>query len=375
MRSLRRILYGKESIWLSSSAIIISPLIKNIIQHRNPHKSGIVIGRILNDTRVVFWDPMKAFNPHILIVGPTGSGKTETLITILRRAHEIFGSTVLFVDIRGDIASRLMERGVYYHLIDIPRTSLNSLEPRNTTPWIRVYQIFDSIIESYEINDLRLQGVLFEVLRRSYEKYDKPSWDDIITTLYEKDHDGLNGIIERILREISSLDTEPGKGYEIRKGEMNVVTMRDLTKEREELLRYAINIFFQDLINMASREKPDSQVNIFLGLDEAWILLSRRTSRRIVNLLRLARGYGISISMATQSFKDFGELWDMIAENTGLLIVMSNPSKSFWAEASKFLRIGEKYLEDIMTIMRRGDAIIRILPDPRAIPVSIDKDA
>ncbi|MEM4485247.1 MAG: ATP-binding protein, partial [Sulfolobales archaeon] len=83
----------------------------------------------------------------------------------------------------------------------------------------------------------------------------------------------------------------------------------------------------------------------------------------------------ISISMATQSFKDFGELWDMIAENTGLLIVMSNPSKSFWAEASKFLRIGEKYLEDIMTIMRRGDAIIRILPDPRAIPVSIDKDA
>ncbi|MEZ0290637.1 MAG: DUF87 domain-containing protein [Sulfolobales archaeon] len=369
---MRRILYKRDSIWLPEKAVIISPLIKNIIQYRNPHKSGVLIGRILNDSRIVLWDPMKSMNPHILIVGPSGSGKTETLITILRRAHEIYNSTVVFVDIKGDISARLRDRGVHYNLIDLPENSLKSLEPRYTMPWIRVYQVFDSIVESYEINDLKLQGIIFEVLKRGYERYDTPSWDEIISILYDRNYDGLNGIIERIFREISSLDSGEGDRYEIVRGEINIVTMRSLTKEREELLRYAINIIFQDLINIASQEKPDSLVNIFLGLDEAWILLSRSVSRRIINLMRIARGYGLSIAMATQSFRDFGSLWDLVVENTGLLIVMSNPNKSFWSEASNFLKIGERYLEDLITIMRRGDAIIRILPDPRAIPVSID---
>jgi DNA helicase HerA-like ATPase len=132
-------------------------------------------------------------------------------------------------------------------------------------------------------------------------------------------------------------------------------------------------MIFQDIMNMMSRSNPDSSVNTFLGLDEAWILLSRRGSRRIINLLRLARGYGLSIAMATQSFRDFGDLWDLVVENTGLLIIMSNPNRRFWEESLNFLKIGWRTLEDLITIMKRGDAIIRILPDPRAIPVSIER--
>jgi len=352
---------------------MFSPLIKTIYISRNPHKTGILIGRIINDGRLVLWDPQKALNPHILIIGPSGSGKTESLITILKRAHSIYGSTVIFIDIRGDIVKRLRERNIDFHLIDIPREPLGALKPYHTSPWIRLYQVFDSIIESYEINDLRLQGIIFEILRDTYEYSYSPEWSDVLSRLNISSHDGLSGIIERIIREINQLDKYSEKHYEIIQGSVNVISLRSLTKEREELLRFSINMIFQDVMNMMSRNNPDSSVNTFLGLDEAWILLSRRGSRRIINLLRLARGYGLSIAMATQSFRDFGDLWDLVVENTGLLIIMNNPNRGFWEESLNFLKIGWRTLEDLITIMKRGDAIIRILPDPRAIPVSIER--
>ncbi len=370
---IRGLTNGNKRIFFPNISILFSPFIKTVYISRNPHKTGILIGRIINDRRMIFWDPQKAFNPHILIIGPSGSGKTETLITILKRAHSIYESTIVFIDVRGDIAKRLRERNIGYHLIEIPEKSLGALEPYYTTPWIRLYQVFDSLIESYEINDLRLQGIIFELLRDAYEYNYSPEWGDIISSLSKYSHEGISGIVERIIREVSQLDKSSDKHYDIVRGDINVISLRSLTKEREELLRFSINMIFQDIMNMMSRNNPDATVNTFFGLDEAWILLSRRGSRRIINLLRLARGYGLSIAMATQSFRDFGELWDLVVENTGLLIVMSNPNKGFWEESLNFLRIGWRTLEDLITLMRRGDAIIRILPDPRAIPVSIER--
>jgi len=360
----------RDEVWTSERAVLFSPLIKNVLLHRNPHKTGIPIGRILNDTRIIFWDPFKAINPHILIVGPTGSGKTETLLAILRRAHIIYNSTIIFVDVKGDIIKRLIEREIDHVLIDIPDTSLGSLEPYYTSSWLRLYQVFDSIVESYEIDDLRLQGALFKILKKVYEKKDVPKWEDVFSEISEEED--LNGIIERILREIASLDRRDTGHYKIVKNKINVITLRSLSKEREELLRYAINMIFQDMINMTSRENPDDQVKTFLGLDEAWMLLSRGLSKRIINLMRLARGYGLSVALATQDFRDFGENWDLIVENIGLLIIMSNPNRNFWREASDFLKINNKLIEDLMILMKRGDAVIRILPDPRPIPISID---
>ena len=352
---------------------MISPLIKTVLLQRAPHKSGILLGRIINDGRIVFWDPAKALNPHILIIGPSGSGKTETLITILKRAHSIYNSTIVFIDVRGDIEKRLSSRSIEFNLIDLSRESLGALIPYYTTPWVRLYQVFDSLIESYEIKDLRLQGILFEILRNAYEYHEKPGWEDVAAELDKKNYDGLNGIVERIIREVAQLENEQNTHYEIRYNQINIVSLRSLTKEREELLRYAMNLIFQDMINIMSARNPDSSISMFLGLDEAWILLSRENSRRIINLLRLARGYGLSVAIATQSFRDFRDLWDLVVENMGLLVIMSNPNKGFWEEALNFLRIGRKTLEDLITIMRRGDAIIRILPDPRAIPISIER--
>jgi DNA helicase HerA-like ATPase len=137
-----------------------------------------------------------------------------------------------------------------------------------------------------------------------------------------------------------------------------------------------MNIVFQDMLNyMSSRHVDPRYVGGAIVIDEAWILTRKgRSSTRLLNLVKLSRGYGLSVLLATQSFRDFGDDWDRILENSGLLIALSNPSKRFWSDASKFLKIDRETIEELMVVMGRGDALIRILPDPRPLPVSLETE-
>ena len=185
-------------------------------------------------------------------------------------------------------------------------------------------------------------------------------------------------MISRMLDEIAFLDGGPHNigHYSLREGIINVISLAGISKEREEMLSYAMNMVFHDMLNyMSSRSIDPKTIRGVLVIDEAWVLSKHgKSSNRVLNLIKLSRGYGLSVLLATQSFRDFGDSWDRILENTGVLIVLNTPSKRFWIDASNFLKISREAIEDLMVVLGKGDALIRVLPDPRPIPVSLEND-
>jgi len=362
----------------SIHSIYFSPFLRTSLHSRGIHKSGILIGRIINSGRNVFWNPNSSMSPHIIVVGPTGSGKTETLISIATKMHSLLSTTILAIDVKGDIEARLLKRGYLFRSIDVPRTPLGSLYPFYIDPSARAGQVFEAIVSSFDVNDIKMQAAIYKAIKRAYEKTPTPTWQNILSELSQED-EHVRIMISRIIDEISYLDG--GKQqighYEIVEGEINIISLSKISKEKEETLSYAMNIVFQDMLNyMSSRHVDPRYVGGAIVIDEAWILTRKgRSSTRLLNLVKLSRGYGLSVLLATQSFRDFGDDWDRILENSGLLIALSNPSKRFWSDASKFLKIDRETIEELMVVMGRGDALIRILPDPRPLPVSLETEA
>lgn len=361
----------------SIHSIYFSPFLRTSLHSRGIHKSGILIGRIINSGRNVFWNPNSSMSPHIIVVGPTGSGKTETLISIATKMHSLLSTTILAIDVKGDIEARLLKRGYLFRSIDVPRTPLGSLYPFYIDPSARAGQVFEAIVSSFDVNDIKMQAAIYKAIKRAYEKTPTPTWQNILSELSQED-EHVRIMISRIIDEISYLDG--GKQqighYEIVEGEINIISLSKISKEKEETLSYAMNIVFQDMLNyMSSRHVDPRYVGGAIVIDEAWILTRKgRSSTRLLNLAKLSRGYGLSVLLATQSFRDFGDDWDRILENSGLLIALSNPSKRFWSDASKFLKIDRETIEELMVVMGRGDALIRILPDPRPLPVSLETE-
>jgi DNA helicase HerA-like ATPase len=361
----------------SIHSIYFSPFLRTSLHSRGIHKSGILIGRIINSGRNVFWNPNSSMSPHIIVVGPTGSGKTETLISIATKMHSLLSTTILAIDVKGDIEARLLKRGYLFRSIDVPRTPLGSLYPFYIDPSARAGQVFEAIVSSFDVNDIKMQAAIYKAIKRAYEKTPTPTWQNILSELSQED-EHVRIMISRIIDEISYLDG--GKQqighYEIVEGEINIISLSKISKEKEDTLSYAMNIVFQDMLNyMSSRHVDPRYVGGAIVIDEAWILTRKgRSSTRLLNLVKLSRGYGLSVLLATQSFRDFGDDWDRILENSGLLIALSNPSKRFWSDASKFLKIDRETIEELMVVMGRGDALIRILPDPRPLPVSLETE-
>ncbi len=358
-------------------SIYFSPFLRTSLHSRGIHKSGILIGRIINSGRNIFWNPNNSMSPHVIVVGPTGSGKTETLISIATKMLSLLSTTVLAIDVKGDIETRLLKRGYSFRSIDVPRTPLGSLYPFYIDPNARAGQVFEAIVSSFDVDDIKMQAAIYKAIKRAYEKTPTPTWQNILSELsQEEEH--VRIMISRIIDEISYLDggKQQVGHYEIVEGEMNIISLSKISKEKEKTLSYAMNIVFQDMLNyMSSRHVDPRYVGGAIVIDEAWILTRKgRSSARLLNLVKLSRGYGLSVLLATQSFKDFGDDWDRILENSGLLITLSNPSKRFWSDASKFLKIDRETIEELMVVMGRGDALIRILPDPRPLPVSLETE-
>ena len=376
LRILGKALWRNPTI-VSSQAIYFSPFIKTSLHSRGSNTGGILLGRIINSGRNIFWNPSRSMSPHIVVIGPTGSGKTETLLSISTRMNSLYTTTVLMVDVKGDIRSRLEKRGYSFSLIDVPREPLGSLYPYYIDPIGRTNQVFESIVSSYEIHDIKIQASLYKAIRKAYEQTPLPTWQHIIAGLMDRENpEGI--MISRVVDEIALLDGGPHMvgHYTIREGAINVISLAEISKEREEMLSYSMNMIFHDMINyMSSRSIDPKTVRGALVIDEAWILSRHgRNSNKLLNLVKLSRGYGLSVLLATQSFRDFGDNWDRIVENSGVLIVLNTPSKKFWIDASNFLKISRETIEDLMIILGKGDALIRILPDPRPLPISLENE-
>ena len=148
----------------------------------------------------------------------------------------------------------------------------------------------------------------------------------------------------------------------------------DLTLIRdEEIKRLIIYTILYNLYNRLSLDKIHDVPKIFLVIDEAWTVLKAESEDYpiVADLVKRGRGHGISIMMATQNLEDLGELSNIFLDNVGLTVFMNNGDKRFWEEVRRFVTIDDDTLAKNLMFMSKGEALIRLLGDPRPIIIRL----
>jgi DNA helicase HerA-like ATPase len=336
---------------------------------------GILLGKDPNNNSLVFWNITKSQNTHLLIVGPTGSGKTEFLIWLSTLLNVIYGGTIILFDIKGDIKHRLSKYKVPFQLINPLFYRLGLLDEYEIPIKIKLLQIEKILLNSFRLSKFS-SSILYTYLNRlidtGYLKY-RIMWKDLEKYLDELNDFQLKYYLGKLINILSSMeDSElPPLLHGISENEINVI---DLTLiKSEEVKRLIIYSVLQEIYNKFSLEKIYDMSRVFLVLDEAWTILKNESEDYpiVVDLVKRGRGHGISIIMATQNLEDLGDLVNIYLDNIGVVVFMNNGDKKFWEEVRRFVNVDNDTLSNNLMFMGRGEALVRFLGDPRPIVIRL----
>jgi len=371
------------STFAGAATTLLYPFIISSTALVTASSKGIYLGKDPDSGEKIFWDVSRSLSPHVLVVGPTGSGKTEFLTMLVSRLLSFFGKGSIILDIKGEYPSRLERRGVpfkHYVLgedLEFNLHDLGRLYPKRLRPGI----LTDIIVKSYE---LLSKNELVSAVYRGVEYSLNVECQDILDCLrqyvesYEEPY--VTYVISRVASEIKSV--HPGTEVSLTSlllkalsGDLREVAVLDgskLASSSRNLVNLAICYISSAIRAVIQSSKPSTKPFYFrtaLILDEGWLYVQRLTEE-VSSLMRLGRSYGIMVCIATQSIDDLRVLGSGVTNNLGLLVAMASPDPGYWESLTGFMHFPPREIQRFTTLLGRGEGIVRISPDPRPRVIS-----
>ncbi len=325
------------------------------------------IGIDLDTGSRLYWDLHSSRSPHALVVGPTGSGKSVTLATIARRISAAYDAAILVLDLKGEYRSLLA------HTI----RRVANLNPLSTP--IRICSqgsrnIIEALVDTLSsILSLTEGGrrLISEILSACCTAC-KPINEVLKNVpIYEL------GETAKAL-EALSLFFDSCQGLDMTTIAKEFLQPKNaLILDLEELSHYDYALIAPLLLTVLTTvprllgPAELNEIRLAIVLDEAWSYLPYATQNTITKLLRLARSYGISLLMATQSIDDLSSHAELAVSNSGLLIALASSYRSYWTQLARYLNLNPKLLNRALELQERGEGVALIAPSrtPRFIYV------
>lgn len=339
------------------------------------YSKGIFLGTEIDTKKPIFWNIDNSINPHLIVIGPTGVGKTEFLLNLAYNSWLTTGKTTIIFDVKGDYTLRFKKYKLLFKQINPIYTGFGFLNPFYTNVKNRIMQLTNAF--SYSFNLTREEGShIYEILKRSYNYYcfsndckEGIQWDTVIRVAddYVK-KDPSKMFLKKIVDQVASIDIKGG--HWLQKEEQGIVVINMSSISEEELKRFSVYMSLQDVINRYYSYLPDDKLKCTLVLDEAWTIVSQRSfilTPLPLEIIKRGRGFGLSMMLATQNTEDFGNIYNIYLENAGLIVVFNGGNKEFWNRIQKYMKISEYELENETTFLGKGQALIRFLGDPRPL--------
>jgi hypothetical protein len=322
-------------------------------------------------------------NPHVVIFGSSGTGKSQTAKAVELRYWETQRIPFLVIDWQGEQANFVAEIGGVVR--KVPRGfKLNPLRLGVSTPSQRVAEIEESLIISLDLSPLQA----FEVGKIVTETYrargireeeeetwtlSPPSWNDIIQIMDTKLRSGqysgeqiesVNWTIRKLLRASHVFGEEPQEFLDI---VLKVPTCIDLSELMgvdlaKSLVTYTI---LQRIYNQFAI-RGFSDLKLLVVLDEAHQVFGAQVGKvgtqesLPLKIIRLGRKYGFGVVIVSQLATDIPE---SALSNAATVIAMMHDEPQQVNYVRKFLNL-TKSEREIYASLPRGGAFIKHLGEP-----------
>ncbi len=339
---------------------------------------GITLGRNIMNNNIVYWNIGNSISPHILVVGPTGSGKTEFMSLLVERFHTQLDSASFVLDVKGEYAERLNGRRVPFKSFRVGEDAgiglcrFSRLFPQE---W-RAGVITEIIVNGFDLAGKKdLTASIYQAIEDSIMHECDSFWDTLVEFLILNDDKYAVYRCLDIVRRIQRFD----KG----KGISDIITDFFTSPPHESIILdlslalcmepNIVNVIvevisrtIQRLTSMGFKVFKNPRLMVF---DEGWMYI-KKLNTDIASLLRLGRSHGISVGLATQHVTDIKHIDNAIINNIGLLVAMASPDSSYWQSLKPYMRIRDDDIYTYTALLGRGEGVVRISPNPRPIAVS-----
>lgn len=347
-------------------------------------KPRIGLGKNCDNGKDVMFDPntmtpKKLANQHIIIVGKSGAGKSQTTSGLL---YELSKQEIpfLILDFQGEYISNALtdSKGTSFleatssveldpsYGMDVNplELSINGNSGERVSYMNNVYQVSSILKQIFGLGDIQ-HPVLKDAIKRAYQEKgfsvsDRSTWNNeppefqdiwaILEFMEQNEGNNVRNLKYRI---------EPLFENNIFVSSSNSISIAETLRRNSvinlstlhtpELMKSVARFVLQAIYNRMLAEGPSKKIKLYVVIDEAHKLSYDQT---LTDLIREARKYGVGFILASQSVRDFATV---VFENMGTKIALQ-----LEGEDAKFMAENFGATDKISK-----DAVLSMLPAQR----------
>ena len=257
-----------------------------------------------------FWNSKKLLNPHLCVVGTTGSGKSYFVKTFITRARLTLGTSALILDWAGEYADWVRSAGG--RVVSFGEEGINLLDLAGASSHTRAQQVMDALRILTDIArssaQCRLTEDAIELAYKKAKKRKPPTLADVQRIL-ERQARRSNDAAEAA-RRMKNLLLSSGSSFTASTlplpSLLSGLVCVDLHSLPTETLRSLAGLSILQFVKekmRASSYSSNSPPRLFVVVDEAWKIAADERSD-VVSIVREGRKYGFGLIVASQNPTD-----------------------------------------------------------------------